>query len=124
MGKAMDHWEPDSYPLEAARVLGEEESVNTMGGGANVEAAAVKEEPKLRWGPEIEEKPQEEGSSVDSQGLAETELGGSEQTVQEGVKGDEQGEDDEKDEEKVDAEEKVADEEKDKENVADEEKVA
>merc|ERR1712179_806483 len=64
------------------------------------------------------------GSSVDSQGLAETELGGSEQTVQEGVKGDEQGEDNEQDVEKVDAEEKVEDEEKDEEKVEDEEKVA
>merc|ERR1711974_355269 len=26
--KAMDHWEPDSYPLQAARVLGGEEKVN------------------------------------------------------------------------------------------------
>ena len=63
--KAMDHWEPDSYPLEvflifkftrcfqlfsqAARVLGEEEKVNMMGGGDTLEAAAVKEEPKLRF---------------------------------------------------------------------------
>ena len=78
-----------------------------------------------RWGPEIEEKPQEEGSSVplDSQGLTETEPGVSEQTVKEEEKEDEQGEDKEQDLEKVEDEEKVGDEEKDVENVEDEEKI-
>merc|ERR1711974_223975 len=96
--KAMDHWEPDSYPLQAARVLGGEEKVNMMGdnlGEGNLEAAAVKEEPKLRWGPEVEEKPEEEGSAKSSLKLdaslaikggndsSETELSGGEKTVAE-----------------------------------------
>merc|ERR1711990_695675 len=126
--KAMDHWEPDSYPLEAARVLGGEEKVNMMGdnlGEGNLEAAAVKEEPKLRWGPEIEEKPEEEeGLAKSSLKLdaslaikggndsSETELSVGEKTVKE--EEEEQGEDEDKEQvdEKNEDEEKTEDEEK------------
>jgi len=131
--KAMDHWEPDSYPLEASRVVGEEEKgpneVKLMQEDnleeGNLEASAVKEEPKLRWGPEIEEKSKEEESLAKSSlkldttlaikggndSSSGTELSGGEKTVKEEEEEDEQGEDEDKkqigQEEKVEEEEKV-----------------
>merc|ERR1712108_123362 len=118
--KAMDHWEPDSYPLEATRVLGGEERV--MGENfeeGNLEASAVKEEPKLRWGPEIEEKPEEE------EGLAKSSLkldaslaikGGnnSSETEEKTVKEEEEEQGEGEDKEQVEVDEKCEDKEKSK----------
>ena len=113
----------------------------------NLEASAVKEEPKLRfytsrnairlcvfrWGPEIEEKSKEEESLAKSSlkldttlaikggndSSSGTELSGGEKTVKEEEEEDEQGEDEDK--KQIGQEEKVEGEEKAEEEEKDEE---